>query len=166
MASGSASCGATTKSATIEQVATDRAMVGSEFFKFLDVMLVVWASATGAIGQKFYGDLVLRPLPNGIHMEQSAPLAFGMKRVGNGKCVLAIARMGHRSRMKPSWQPRRPSIRELEMLRPRLPHTNALGRLSAWKDTSTDGPKGYRRCAAKSWPSPNEPMINQVVWHN
>ena len=80
MASGSASCGATTKSATIEQVATDRAIVGSEFFKFLDVMLVVWASATGAIGQKFYGDLVLRPLPNGIHMETINAIGFWDKK--------------------------------------------------------------------------------------
>ena len=80
MASGSASCGATTKSATIEQVATDRAMVGSEFFKFLDVMLVVWASATGAIGQKFYGDLVLRPLPDGIHMETINAIGFWDKK--------------------------------------------------------------------------------------
>jgi len=39
------------------------------------------------------------------------------------------------------------------MLRPRLPLTFALGRLSVWKDTSTDGRESYKPCAAKSWPS-------------
>ena len=31
--------------------------------------LALLGSATGAMGQKFYGDLVLRPLPDGVHME-------------------------------------------------------------------------------------------------
>jgi hypothetical protein len=48
----------------------------SNFIKCLFVALALLASATGAVAQKFYGDSVLRPLPDGVRMETINAIGF------------------------------------------------------------------------------------------
>ena len=77
------------------------------------------------MSQKFYGDLVLRPLPDGIHMEQSTPLVFWDKkgqqwevrpgyRTGWGvdpKRTLASSKLKHSVKYEIEAEPRRGRLR-------------------------------------------------------
>jgi len=55
-------------------------MGGSTFIKCLFVALALSPFATEAVAQKLYGDLVLRPLPDGVHMETINAIGFWDKK--------------------------------------------------------------------------------------